>query len=285
MSQENAYLLGHADQEMERLKLQAACLEGLTRRLIRECGIEAGMVVADFGSGAGDVAMLVAEAVGEGGKVIGVEAEPRAVAMARARAQAAGLSQVTFEVGSDSDLARLGPFDAVISRCVLVHQPDPSATLRRLAAAVRRGGVVACMEPAVHVDTITLPEVELIRAFSDSMSKFMRVALPSPDIAGRIIPCFIDAGLPTPKVLWEAIVPTLDLRLLQLGVLTYQTFLPLMQRFGTVDQRVGDPATLYDRLLDAAVAARAQSVLTPYVSAWARRDEPGPTPFASAREA
>ena len=28
MSQENAYLLGHADQEMERLKLQAACLEG-----------------------------------------------------------------------------------------------------------------------------------------------------------------------------------------------------------------------------------------------------------------
>ena len=283
MSQDNAYLLGHADQEMERLKLQAACLEGLTRRLIRECGIEAGMVVADFGSGAGDVAMLVAETVGEGGKVIGVDAEPRAVA--RARAQAAGLSQVTFEVGSDSDLARLGPFDAVICRCVLVHQPDPAATLRRFAAAVRRGGVVACMEPAVHVDSITLPEVELIRAFGDSISKFMRAALPSPDIAGRIIPCFIDAGLPAPKVLWEAIVPSLDLRLLQLGVLTYQTFLPLMQRFGAVDPRVGDPATLYDRLLDAAVTARAQSVLMPYASAWARLADPGTPPFASASEA
>jgi SAM-dependent methyltransferase len=285
MSQEHAYLLGHSDREMERLKLQAACLEGLTRRLIRECGIEAGMVVADFGSGAGDVAMLVAEAVGQGGKVIGVEAELRAVEMAKARALAAGLSQVAFEVGTDADLARLGPFDAVIGRCVLVHQHDPAATLRRVAAAVRRGGLVAFMEPAAHVDTMTLPEVELIRAFSDSMSKFMRAALPSPDIAGRIIPCFIDAGLPIPKVLWESIVPGSDLRFLRLGVLTYETFLPLMQRFGTVDPRVGDPATLYDRLLNAGVAARAQSVMMPYVSAWARRDEPGPEPFGSGRDA
>jgi SAM-dependent methyltransferase len=285
MPEERAYLLGHTDREMERLKLQAACLEGLTRRLIRECGIEAGMVVADFGSGAGDVAMLVAEAVGQCGKVIGVEAEPRAVEMAKARALAAGLSQVTFEVGTDGDLVRLGPFDAVIGRCVLIHQPDPVATLRRVAAAVRRGGVVAFMEPAAHVDTITLPEVELIRAFSDSLAKFIRAALPSPDIAGRIIPCFIDAGLPMPKVLWESIVPSSDLQFLRLGVLTYETFLPLMQRFGTVDARVGDPATLYDRLFNAAVAARAQSVMMPYASAWARRDEPGPTPFVSGPDA
>jgi SAM-dependent methyltransferase len=283
MSQERAYLLGHADREMERLKLQAVCLEGLTRRLIRECGIEPGMTVADLGSGAGDVAMLIAETVGPGGKVIGIDAEPRAIDVARARA--AGLPQVAFEVGTDGDLARLGPFDAVIGRCVLIHQPDPAATLTRVAAAVRRGGIVAFMEPAAHVDTITLPEVELIRAFSDSMTKFMRAALPSPDIAGRIIACFMDAGLPMPKVLWESIVPTSDLIFLRLGVLTYETFLPLMQRFGTVDPRVGDPATLYNRLMNAALEARAQSVLMPYVSAWARRDEPGPEPFASGRGA
>ena len=46
----NEYLLGHADPELERLQLQARCLEGLTRRLIKECGIEPGMRVLDLGS-------------------------------------------------------------------------------------------------------------------------------------------------------------------------------------------------------------------------------------------
>jgi hypothetical protein len=39
---------------------------------------------------------------------------------------------------------------------------------------------------------------------------FMRAVLPSHDIAGRMIPCFIDAGLPEPRVLWESVVPGSD---------------------------------------------------------------------------
>lgn len=272
MNQDAKYLLGHGDVEMERLQLQAACLEGQTRRLIQECGIEAGMAVADFGSGAGDVAMLVAEAVGPAGKVVGIDAEQRAVEMAAARARKAGLRRIEFAVGTDFDLERLGPFDAVIGRCVLVHQSEPAATLRRVAAAVRPGGIIAFMEPAVHVDVQMLPEFELGRALSDSLSRFLRGALPSPDIAGRIIPCYIDAGLPEPHVLWELVVPGSDPRHLRLATLTYETLLPLMQRFGRVDPRVGDPATLYDRVLSEARAARAQIAMMPYVSAWARRE-------------
>ena len=44
----NEYLLGHADRELERLQLQARCLEGLYGRLIKECGIEPGMRVLDL---------------------------------------------------------------------------------------------------------------------------------------------------------------------------------------------------------------------------------------------
>jgi hypothetical protein len=70
-------------------------------------------------------------------------------------------------------------------------------------------------------------------------------ALPSPDVAGRIIPCFIEAGLPEPKVLWESVVPgSKDDIWLRLFVLTYKNLLPLMQRLGTVDPGVGDPDTL-----------------------------------------
>ena len=49
-----------SEEELERLQLQARCLEGLTRRLVRECGIGPGMRVLDIGAGPGDVAFLVA---------------------------------------------------------------------------------------------------------------------------------------------------------------------------------------------------------------------------------
>jgi precorrin-6B methylase 2 len=81
------YLLGHSDQEIERLRLQALCLEGLTRRLIKECGIEPGMRVLDIGSGVGDVAVLVAEVVGPSGSVVGIDAAERAVEAYRHRAR------------------------------------------------------------------------------------------------------------------------------------------------------------------------------------------------------
>jgi 2-polyprenyl-3-methyl-5-hydroxy-6-metoxy-1,4-benzoquinol methylase len=267
----NEYLLGHADPELERLQLQARCLEGLTRRLIKECGIEPEMRVLDLGSGAGDVAMLVAEAVGPSGRVLGVDAAPRAVEMSRRRAEEAGLRNVEFVVGHDEQISNHGLFDAAIGRCVLIHQPDPAATVRRTAAAVRPGGIVAFMEPATHVSGHSMPEVPLVRAAGESLMRFMRVALPSHDIAGRIIPCFIDAGLPEPRVLWESIVPGSDITHLRWFISTYTTFLPLMERFGTVDPAVGDPDTLFDRIVAAVTAVRAQGVTPPYVSAWSVR--------------
>jgi SAM-dependent methyltransferase len=265
------YLPGHSDQEIERLQLQARCLEGLTRRLISECGVKPGMRVLDIGTGVGDVAQLVAEVVGSSGSVVGIDGAEKAVQASRHRAINAGLRHVEFVVATDQDLEKLGQFDAAIGRFVLMHQPDPAAMVRRAAAAVKSGGIVAFLEPAVHVGGSTLPEVELIRAVNESWKTFMTRALPSPDIAGRLIPCFLDAGLPEPRVLWESVVPGSDRKWLDLLVKQYETFLPFMERLGVVDPRVGDPATLPDRILAAARAARAQATTSPFASAWAVR--------------
>jgi ubiquinone/menaquinone biosynthesis C-methylase UbiE len=264
------YLLGHSERELERLQLQAHCLEGLTGRLIRECGVKPGMRVLDIGSGAGDVAMLLAEAVGANGRVVGVDAEERALQMARRRAEVAGFTQIEFVVGTDQTLKDHAPFDAAVGRLVLHHQPDPTAMVRRVASAVRSGGIVAFMEPATHVGAQTHPQTELLRAVRESVMRCVH-ALPSHDIAGRLIPCFIDAGLPEPRVLWESFVPGSDPTFLRWFIATYETFLPLMKRLGTIDPAVGDPATLFDRILEEGLAHRVQFVSPPYVSAWATR--------------
>ena len=67
MLEDAAYVLGHSEEELQRLQLQARFLEGPTHRLITECGIKPGMHVLDFGTGAGDVALLVAQTVGPSG--------------------------------------------------------------------------------------------------------------------------------------------------------------------------------------------------------------------------
>jgi hypothetical protein len=62
-----AYALGHSDEELERLRVQSRFVEPITRQFFQEAGISAGMRVLDVGSGAGDVAFLTADLVGETG--------------------------------------------------------------------------------------------------------------------------------------------------------------------------------------------------------------------------
>ena len=258
MPAKSEYLLGHSDQEIERLQLQAQCLEGLTRRLIRECGIATGMRVLDLGTGVGDVAMLVAEMVGPKGAVIGIDAETRAVEAAQRRAEEAGLDQIEFVVGTDEDLQKLGQFDAAIGRLVLVHQADPAAMIGRAANAVRSGGIVAFLEAAVHISGPLMPELKLNRAASESLLKFTRVALPNSRHRRQDHSVLPRRWIAEPRVLWESIVTGSDIKYLRWFVLMYQTFLPIMERFGVVDPVVGDPATLQDRLIEEWTASRAQ---------------------------
>jgi tRNA A58 N-methylase Trm61 len=58
------YALGSTEAEHERLIRQAAPLAPCTERLFREAGIGPDQRVLEFGSGTGDVAMLVSRLVG-----------------------------------------------------------------------------------------------------------------------------------------------------------------------------------------------------------------------------
>lgn len=67
---DGTYVLGHSDAELRRLETQARVKDPITRRFFVEAGVGPGMRVLDVGSGAGDVALLLAELVGESGQVV-----------------------------------------------------------------------------------------------------------------------------------------------------------------------------------------------------------------------
>ena len=83
-----AYLFGHSQAETGRLLRQAKMFGPHTRRLFEDAGILPGMKVLDVGTGAGDVAFIVADLVGRDGTVVGIDTNAELLATARQRADA-----------------------------------------------------------------------------------------------------------------------------------------------------------------------------------------------------
>jgi SAM-dependent methyltransferase len=92
-------VLGHSDAEPRRLETQGRVIDPITRRFVTEAGVAPGMRVLDVGSGTGDVALLLADVVGEHGEVVGFDRSAAALEVARTRASALSLGNVTFVDG------------------------------------------------------------------------------------------------------------------------------------------------------------------------------------------
>lgn len=152
-----AYVVGRSEGEARRLERQAELFELPTRRLFEAAGISSGMKVLDLGSGAGDVAFLAAEMVGSTGRVVGVDLDPAVVAHARARARAAGLTQVSFIAGDVREVELPRDFDAVVGRFVLMYLADPVAGMRAALSALRDGGCAAFYEANTGAAVTSFP--------------------------------------------------------------------------------------------------------------------------------
>ncbi len=105
--------------------------------------------VLDVGCGRGAVLFPAADAVGEGGRVTGIDLAPGMVA--RTAAAAAGRPQITVAVG-DAQAPDFPPgsFDVVTAGLVLFFLPDPPAALTAYRRLLRPGGRLAFSAFAAH---------------------------------------------------------------------------------------------------------------------------------------
>jgi ubiquinone/menaquinone biosynthesis C-methylase UbiE len=151
------YPLGDSLQERRRLQEQSNLVNPFTRQLLDQAGITAGMRVLDVGSGAGDVALLLAEKVGPTGAVVGIDRNPAILETARERVAALQLPNVSFMAGDVQEIDLEDEFDAVVGRAVLMYTADPVEALRRVWRCLRVGGVVAFHEYDFTTFVLSVP--------------------------------------------------------------------------------------------------------------------------------
>jgi len=264
------YPVDNSARELHRLMRQAVLLDPLTRPFLREAGLRTGMRVLDVGSGAGDVAFLAADIVGPTGRVIGVDRSASAVAIARTRAEAAGLSHVRFLQADPAERAFDEPFDAVVGRLVLMYYPDPVEALRRLVTHLRPGGLVAVQEADYHGRWSTPPA----RSYDQCM-RWIRDVLTAvgahTDLGFRLYSVFSDAGLDAPRLSACASVgggPDFE----GYGIVAeiVRGMLPNLERFGIATAEQVGMASLEARMRDEVVASGGVVVVATLVGAWAR---------------
>ena len=110
------------------------------RELVRAAGIETGAQVLDVACGPGRNLPLLLEAVGPGGRVVGVDISSSMLARARSRAVDAELLEADI---SDGLPFGDGMFDAVVSSFGLSCVPRISPALDEIMRVLRHDGVIA----------------------------------------------------------------------------------------------------------------------------------------------
>jgi ubiquinone/menaquinone biosynthesis C-methylase UbiE len=242
-------------------------------RLLQEAGIASDMRVLDVGCGVGDVSILTAALVGRQGSVIGVDADPRSLDIARDRVRAEGLKNVEFVEVDVSSLELDETVDAAVGRFILMYMSETDKVLRRIARHVRPGGILAFQEYNLDFPAFAVPAAvplweQCCGWVVDALSK----AGVETKMGLKLREAFIAAGLPAPHVEMDVhLITPEDTLTPRVMAQLLRTIVPLLERFGLATADEIDAGTFADRLHADIVGKEAVLAAAALVRAWSTK--------------
>lgn len=245
-------------------------VDEMTERMLDDAGIAPGMRVLDIGCGPGAVSLMLARRVGHQGHVFAVDQSPRMLELARANAQNAGVSNLTFiEGGFDVGFAERGTLDAAVGRRVLMYQTDAARAVAQLAGVIRQGGVIAFHEHdmvEISDDRTSLPLHDRVRSW---LREMLRREGANMHMGFELHSALSAAGLVVERVRAEAnvLTPTAGYPVATI----IRAVLPRLLQHGIVTEADVDVETLDDRLAAERKAARATCLWEMVFCACARK--------------
>jgi len=262
------YVLGHSLRELARIEKQAGFFAEATRDGLLRAGLEPGMRVLDLGCGVGDVSLAAAEIVGASGQVTGIDISPNALVVARARAQQRGVA-AHFEQGSIERFPHFGAFDAVIGRFILVHFPDPVATLRQVAQQLRPGTTLIFMEMDMDRAEASAPFPLFVEHVGNIIKMYRAMGL-SPDMGVKLYATYRAAGLFPELAGFTRVGHSGEMAGFEFLAESVRSLMPALEKLGIASADEIDIDTLSERLATEAAATDPAVFYPRFVVAWAR---------------
>jgi len=247
-----------------------ADFNSMTERLLVDAGITSGMRVIDIGCGSGEVSLLLARLVGEGGQVLGIDRDAQSLTTARERAHDQNRHNVSFlQCELSEPVPGLVQFDAIVGRRVLMYLPNPVDAIRCLITALRPSGVVVFQES----DSTMVPGRLAPLPLHDQVIGWMwqTVEREGANIhMGFDLPSVLDqAGLIVEHVRAEAVIQGQDTHPPLAHIV--RAMLPRIIKHGVADEKEMDIETLEQRLAAERLAANSVYVSDMAFGAWARK--------------
>ena len=142
-SEHDAYILGTAQVELDRLALQNEIWREITEQLWDRAGFTAGQHLLELGCGPGFSSLAMAHRTGPEGGVLGWDRSAQFLAHLRARAAQASITWLEThhgDVTEQLDIALHDKFDGVFARWLLCWMPRPQDAIKLAAKALKCGG-------------------------------------------------------------------------------------------------------------------------------------------------
>jgi SAM-dependent methyltransferase len=156
------------------------------------------MRVADLGCGVGMVTALLAELVGPGGEVVGIDSSGAQLTQARERLNTAG-GHIRFVEASATDTGLLsGSFDLVYSRFLLIHLAEPERALREMFSLLKPDGIMVCEDGDLTASGSEPPSA--LGAFADLWGRLGPRRGLDYTLGRRLFQMVLAAGFPTPGI-------------------------------------------------------------------------------------
>jgi SAM-dependent methyltransferase len=139
------------------------------------------------------VALKMAEAVGPGGQVVGIDVDEGCLELARKEAQRRSLN-AEFKSGIASEFQENAVYDLVFARFVLTHLREPEKALQRMVQAARPGGMVV-VEDIQFTGHFCVPACPAFDRYVALYQQVVQHNGADPNIGPRLLGMFLDAGL------------------------------------------------------------------------------------------
>ncbi len=271
--QDATYTLGRTSHETTRLIEQSRIYGESTHRLCKRAGIINGMHVLEIGSGAGDVALMLAELVGPTGRVVGVDVNADILDTARQRAADAGHRNTEFIAGDARNLNFSDKFDAIVGRFVLMYMANPGEAFANLITHLKSGGIAAFQEPEYTLYPVFLhPDTPLMNQLITWILDVFKHSGAHLNMGIGLYQAFVDARLPPPMMHLESPIGAAKTWAGYRYMATiFQSLLPLLEKYGLATAEEVGVDTLAARIRQEVIASKRPFFLPLHVTAYSTR--------------